>query len=161
MYYKPIFMGTQFRKGNYFMHMYKACYCSHLRRNSGNHAPKCLPFSILCAKSVIIHTSITYKLMKTGVGVNCNQSITTTAYLLHDTHKRSNLAYKISSRKLLHVLSHYISSIFTYILSYFLTIIYIFDKFFVFFLISGAELSNMLQYQYIMCRSAAAVRNNF
>ncbi len=34
--------------------------------------PKCLPFSILCAKSVIIHTSITYKLMKTGVGVNCN-----------------------------------------------------------------------------------------
>ncbi|MDE7323727.1 MAG: hypothetical protein K2N73_13620, partial [Lachnospiraceae bacterium] len=24
------------------------------------------------AKSVIIHTSITYKLMKTGVGVNCN-----------------------------------------------------------------------------------------
>ncbi|MDE7322486.1 MAG: hypothetical protein K2N73_07080, partial [Lachnospiraceae bacterium] len=23
-------------------------------------------------KSVIIHTSITYKLMKTGVGVNCN-----------------------------------------------------------------------------------------
>ncbi len=37
--------------------------------------PKCLPFSILCAKSVIIHTSITYKLMKTGVGVNCNQYI--------------------------------------------------------------------------------------
>ncbi|MDE7321302.1 MAG: alpha/beta fold hydrolase, partial [Lachnospiraceae bacterium] len=37
-------------------------YCSHLRQSSRNHAPK----------SVIIHTSITYKLMKTGVGVNCN-----------------------------------------------------------------------------------------
>ena len=43
------------------------------RQSSGNHAPKCLPFSILCAKSVIIHTSITYNMIKTGVGVNCNQ----------------------------------------------------------------------------------------
>ncbi len=42
------------------------------RQSSGNHAPKCLPFSILCAKSVIIHTSITYNMIKTGVGVNCN-----------------------------------------------------------------------------------------
>ena len=49
-------------------------YFSYLRQSSGNHAPKCLPFSILCAKSVIIHTSITYKLIKTGVGVNCNSS---------------------------------------------------------------------------------------
>ena len=30
------------------------------------------PFINLCAKSVIIHTSITYKLIKTDVGVNCN-----------------------------------------------------------------------------------------
>ena len=35
--------------------------------------PKCLPFSILYAKSVIIHTSITYNMIKTGVGVNCNE----------------------------------------------------------------------------------------
>ena len=49
-------------------------YFSYLRQSSGNHAPKCLPFSILCAKSVIIHTSITYKLIKTDVGVNCNSS---------------------------------------------------------------------------------------
>ena len=48
------------------------CYFSHPRQSSGNHAPKCLPFSILCAKSVIIHTSITYNMIKTGVGVNCN-----------------------------------------------------------------------------------------
>ena len=47
-------------------------YFSHPRQSSGNHAPKCLPFSILCAKSVIIHTSITYNMIKTGVGVNCN-----------------------------------------------------------------------------------------
>jgi len=26
----------------------------------------------LCAKSVIIHTSVTYKLIKTGMSVNCN-----------------------------------------------------------------------------------------
>ena len=51
-------------------------YFSYLRQSSGNHAPKCLPFSILCAKSVIIHTSITYKLIKTGVGVNCSLQVT-------------------------------------------------------------------------------------
>ena len=32
-----------------------------------------LPFSILCAKSVIIHTSITYQSIKIGMGVNCNR----------------------------------------------------------------------------------------
>ena len=37
-------------------------YFSHPRQSSGNHAPK----------SVIIHTSITYKLIKTGMSVNCN-----------------------------------------------------------------------------------------
>ncbi len=47
-------------------------YFSHPRQSSGNHAPKCLHFSILCAKSVIIHTSVTYKLIKTGMSVNCN-----------------------------------------------------------------------------------------
>ncbi len=29
-------------------------------------------FSILCAKSIIIHASVTYKLIKTGMGENCN-----------------------------------------------------------------------------------------
>ncbi len=38
----------------------------------GNHAPKCLPFSILCAKSVIIHTAIACVPIKTGMGVNYN-----------------------------------------------------------------------------------------
>ena len=33
---------------------------------------KCSPFSILCAKSVIIHTSIACMPIKTGVGVNCD-----------------------------------------------------------------------------------------
>ncbi len=45
-------------------------YCSDVRQSSGNHAPKCLPFSILCAKSVIIHTTIACMPIKTGVGVN-------------------------------------------------------------------------------------------
>jgi len=52
------------------------CYFSHPRQSSGNHAPKCLPFSILCAKSVIIRTSVTHKLIKTGIGVNCNRCVT-------------------------------------------------------------------------------------
>ena len=52
---------------------FNSSYFSHPRQSSENHAPKCLPFSILCAKSVIIHTSITYNMIKTGVGVNCNQ----------------------------------------------------------------------------------------
>ena len=47
-------------------------YFSHPRQSSGNHAPKCLHFSILCAKSVIIHTSVSNTLIKTGMSVNCN-----------------------------------------------------------------------------------------
>ena len=50
------------------------CYCSDVRQSSRNHAPKCLPFSILCAKSVIIHTPIACIPIKAGVGVNCNSS---------------------------------------------------------------------------------------
>ncbi len=45
---------------------------SHPCQRSGNHAPKCVLFSTLCAKSVMIHTLITYNLIKPGVGVNCN-----------------------------------------------------------------------------------------
>ena len=43
-----------------------AGYCSDIRQSSGNHAPK----------SVIIHTSIACMPIKTGVGVNCNNSST-------------------------------------------------------------------------------------
>ena len=68
----------------------KISYFSHPRQSSGNHAPKCLPFSILCAKSVIIHTSITYNMIKTGVGVNCNKNNITTinvcVYCLKSLH---------------------------------------------------------------------------
>ena len=43
-------------------------YCSDVHQSSGNHAPKCSPFSILCAKSVIIHTSIACMTIKTDIG---------------------------------------------------------------------------------------------
>ncbi len=33
-----------------------SCYFSHPRQSSGNYAPKCLHFSILCASIVAIHT---------------------------------------------------------------------------------------------------------
>ncbi len=61
------------------------CYCSDVPQSSGNYVPKCLPFSILCAKSVIIHTSIACILIKTGVGVNCNWSFR--AYLIRKKEK--------------------------------------------------------------------------
>ena len=58
------------------MYMKQRSYCSDIQQSSGNHAPKCLSFSILCAKSVIIHTSIACMPIKTGVGVNCNTIVT-------------------------------------------------------------------------------------
>ncbi len=84
-------------------------YFSHPRQSSGNHAPKCLPFSILCAKSVIIHTSITYNMIKTGVGVNCNNSY---SFLYeHDVVvTRLNVCNKKSKAELLQNLSIFGSS---------------------------------------------------
>ena len=70
LYYTVSGMSTPFLP---FLHTFVILgYFSHPCQSSGNHAPKCLHFSILCAKSVIIHTSVTYKLIKTGMSVNCN-----------------------------------------------------------------------------------------
>ncbi len=45
--------------------------CPLPHQNRENRAPKCLPFSILCAY-VAVHTENTYKYLKYNRGVNSN-----------------------------------------------------------------------------------------